>query len=338
MHDRSHSVPIRSKNNPNLFVYIYEDSGVDNIPTADRTYDSFTGLRDKQYLLKVLKKRMEDSVKSGKELSFAMFDMDNFKSINELLGYETGDDFIRIIGDSVSSVAKENNISAYRFGGEEFIIIFNNQDKAEQKRITDKVLADTNSNGTIRQKEDEYMENARGRMANYEMSTARVSNLLGLKSKKELYDDLLANLETPEAKNDPYLLKNAKKTEEELNSQYISLASERMYAEDDVQTQSMLLDILESYRANGKLSRQEMLKLDDYLKFCFDKSAELFQTKKWLKDFLDNDGFSITGSVVDFKPEFIKGKTPMQLVGVAGESLKQGKQCRKGRSYYSEKQ
>ena len=26
------------------------------------------------------------------------------------------------------------------------------------------------------------------------------------------------------------------------------------------------------------------------------------------------------------KPEFIKGKTPMQLVGVAGESLKQGKQ------------
>ena len=124
----------------------------------------------------------------------------------------------------------------------------------------------------------------------------------------------------------------------ELNSQYISLARERMDAEDDVQIQSMLLDILESYRANGKLSRQEMLKLDDYLRFCFDKSAELFQTKKWLKDFMNNGGFSITGSVVDFKPEFIKGKTPMQLVGVAGESLKQGKQCRKGRSYYSEKQ
>ena len=46
------------------------------------------------YLLKVLEKRIEEGKSSGKALSIAMFDMDNFKSVNELLGYETGDMFI----------------------------------------------------------------------------------------------------------------------------------------------------------------------------------------------------------------------------------------------------
>ena len=87
---------VRSRNNPNVYVYVYEDPTAD-ISIEDRTYDSFTGLKDKNYLLTVLDKKIEESQKTGKSLSIAMFDMDNFKSVNELLGYETGDDFIKAI-------------------------------------------------------------------------------------------------------------------------------------------------------------------------------------------------------------------------------------------------
>ena len=327
-------MPIRSKHNPNLLVYVYEDSNHD-LDINQRTYDSFTGLRDKQYLLAVMNKKMQESQATGKNLSFAMFDMDNFKSVNELLGYETGDDFIKFISEGIDSAAKENGLCAYRFGGEEFVIIYDNQSEEAQKLMTDKVLRNINSNKYIKSKEQDYLTNANERMANYSVSTAKINALMELKAKKEIYDDLLENLSTDEAKNDPYLIQCEKETDEELTSQYMSLVCERVNCESDLKTKELLFNAIETYKKDGRLTNAQTNRLDEYLRFCYDKSAELFQIKKWLNDFRNNEGFSITGSVVSFRPEFMKDKTPMQLIGIAGESLKRGKQISKGKNYYA---
>ena len=326
--------PIRSRNNPNLYVYVYEDPTAD-ISIEDRTYDSFTGLKDKNYLLAVLDKKIEESQKSGKSLSIAMFDMDNFKSVNELLGYETGDDFIKTISTTVDNIAKENKLGAYRFGGEEFVVIFEEQSEEEQKKIVDKILNSVNLNRTIKSKEDDYMQNAQGRMTSYSMSSAKIRTLMNLRTKQEIYDDLLENLQTELAKNDPYFVESVKENKKKLYSQYVSLAKERLHSEEDDKIRNMLFSVVTNYENSSELPEEDMSVLDEYLKYCYDKSAESFQIKKWLNDFLNNKGFSITGSAITFNPKFMKNKSPMQLIGVAGEVLKKGKDSRKGKSYYS---
>lgn len=334
MHSSSnHQKLVRSKNNPDLYFYIYEDSNT-GIDVSDRTYDSFTGLRDKNYLLAVLKKEIKECVQNGKNLSIAMFDMDNFKSVNEFLGYETGDDFIKYISDSVDKTAKANSVNAYRFGGEEFVIVFENQDTNKQKEIVNDVLNAINTNTCIKSKEELYTRNAKNRLFEYSVSTEKIDTLLNLKTKKQIYEDLIANL-SDSAKNDPYLLTSLKAVNDKLNSMYLYLLSESIKLEDDKKIKIFLTDMANSFEKQDLIDEEKQKELDEYLLYRYDKSAEMYQIKKWLMDFDNNKGFSITGGAMTFKPDFMKIRTPMDLIGVAGEILKRGKQTKKGKGYYS---
>ena len=324
--------PIIPKNNPNYQVYIYEDLNL-GIDINERTYDSFTGLRDKQYLLAVLTKKMEESQTTGKPLTFAMFDMDNFKSVNELLGYEVGDDFIKFIADAIDQTAQENGLSAYRFGGEEFVVIFENQDEDGQKEIVNKIVNSVNTNRYIKAQEETYSQNAQDRLVSYSLQISKINDLMDSKAKKEIYEDLRNNMQSEEAKNDPYLLDSIKKTDEKVRSDYLSLLQASIMGERDNNVKLFAINAMDAFRDDKPISKGEQDLLDEYLKFKFDKSAELFQVKKWLRDFKENKGFSITGSAVTFNPNFMKNKTPMQLIGIAGESLKRGKEAGKGKGY-----
>jgi diguanylate cyclase (GGDEF)-like protein len=58
----------------------------------------------------------------------AVCDMDNFKEINDRYGHLTGDEILRNIGNLFqTSIRKEDE--AYRWGGDEFVFLFHNQDR-----------------------------------------------------------------------------------------------------------------------------------------------------------------------------------------------------------------
>jgi len=70
--------------------------------------DELTGMGNRKYLLKRLKKEFEYAVKNYKELSIICLNIDNFKTCNEIEGYSFGDVILsqigQLLGQPVSSV------------------------------------------------------------------------------------------------------------------------------------------------------------------------------------------------------------------------------------------
>lgn len=66
--------------------------------------------------------RSERRSQSGDSLCVALLDVDHFKLVNDKHGHQAGDEVLRTLSDTMSSVLREGDFVA-RFGGEEFLII-----------------------------------------------------------------------------------------------------------------------------------------------------------------------------------------------------------------------
>jgi diguanylate cyclase (GGDEF)-like protein len=64
--------------------------------------------------------------------TIAMVDIDYFKKFNDSYGHETGDEALRMIANKLKAVTGGGN--AYRYGGEEFTIVFSNKSVSQVKQ------------------------------------------------------------------------------------------------------------------------------------------------------------------------------------------------------------
>jgi diguanylate cyclase (GGDEF)-like protein len=58
----------------------------------------------------------------GRKFTIAMLDIDHFKSFNDTYGHDTGDDVLKLVASRMTGVG--GNAKVYRYGGEEFTILF----------------------------------------------------------------------------------------------------------------------------------------------------------------------------------------------------------------------
>lgn len=77
--------------------------------------DELTGLPARRAL-------REDMLKLGSRYSLAMLDIDHFKKFNDRHGHDVGDQVLRMVASRLSNVSGGGR--AYRYGGEEFALIF----------------------------------------------------------------------------------------------------------------------------------------------------------------------------------------------------------------------
>jgi len=70
---------------------------------------------------------IEDSNRYNTTFSILLFDVDNFKNINDTYGHATGDDVLKDIVKNVKIFLRSSDI-LYRIGGDEFIILLRNTD------------------------------------------------------------------------------------------------------------------------------------------------------------------------------------------------------------------
>jgi diguanylate cyclase (GGDEF)-like protein len=63
----------------------------------------------------------------------AVCDMDNFKEINDRFGHLAGDDILRNVGQLLRASIRAQD-EAFRWGGDEFVVLFFNQDEDVAKR------------------------------------------------------------------------------------------------------------------------------------------------------------------------------------------------------------
>lgn len=86
--------------------------------------DGLTGL----YNRKEIQSRIEDQLRNVKKYEFCivMLDIDNFKSVNDTYGHQTGDTVIRSISDILKKDNGSGGFSGGRWGGEEFMLLLPN--------------------------------------------------------------------------------------------------------------------------------------------------------------------------------------------------------------------
>ncbi|RKQ29649.1 sensor domain-containing protein [Oceanobacillus halophilus] len=88
-------------------------------------HDFLTGLPNRRFFEEKLQKQLETCKENKKRLAVLFVDLDNFKSINDTLGHESGDRLlIKVAHVLKRSVPKNGMIS--RWGGDEFIIMLPN--------------------------------------------------------------------------------------------------------------------------------------------------------------------------------------------------------------------
>ncbi len=85
-------------------------------------YDELTSMPGRRALI-------EDMAKLGRKYSLAMIDIDHFKKFNDTYGHDTGDEVLKMVATKLSRVGGGGK--AYRYGGEEFTILFPSKDTDE---------------------------------------------------------------------------------------------------------------------------------------------------------------------------------------------------------------
>ena len=91
--------------------------------------DKLTGLATRENLDNYISKLNEDSV-------FVLCDIDDFKKVNDTYGHVFGDKILSILGKIIRQNIRHDDFAG-RYGGEEFLIIFNTSDiQAVKKRVS----------------------------------------------------------------------------------------------------------------------------------------------------------------------------------------------------------
>jgi diguanylate cyclase (GGDEF)-like protein len=97
----------------------------------------------KAYNRKALEKDLEEILEKGKDrdldMVVAVVDLDNFKEVNDRYGHLVGDFVLVKIVEFIKRVLRSEN-RVYRYGGDEFIIVFNRMDLDNVKRVIERLI------------------------------------------------------------------------------------------------------------------------------------------------------------------------------------------------------
>jgi two-component system cell cycle response regulator len=101
--------------------------------------DKLTSLYNRKYISEVLEVEFKRSKALHSNLSVVLFDIDNFKKINDTHGHDGGDFVLSELGAQVKASGLRERDLAGRYGGEEFIIVLTNSNETQAAEVAERV-------------------------------------------------------------------------------------------------------------------------------------------------------------------------------------------------------
>ncbi|BDY12287.1 GGDEF domain-containing protein [Hydrogenimonas cancrithermarum] len=110
--------------------------------------DPLTKLNNRKALEIDGKELLKHSSERNLNIVALMIDADDFKKVNDTFGHIAGDKVLILLSKLFKSSIRESD-KAYRYGGEEFLILFNRATKEEAKKIAERIMKAVRTNKLI---------------------------------------------------------------------------------------------------------------------------------------------------------------------------------------------
>lgn len=98
--------------------------------------DELSGLHNRHYL-----KRISQQLPSGGRYHLCILDIDHFKSVNDKYGHDIGDQVIKRVASVIKSRIRLSDY-AFRYGGEEFVLVIKTDAISQAISIADRIRQD----------------------------------------------------------------------------------------------------------------------------------------------------------------------------------------------------
>ncbi|MEN3046272.1 MAG: GGDEF domain-containing protein [Candidatus Hydrothermales bacterium] len=119
-----------------LTIMLFDEISIQNYALKELAFrDPLTNLYNLLYFEEHLKDILS-SFRNDKIPSF-MIDIDNFKQINDKFGHLVGDNFLREFSTEMRSLLKNSKNITFRYGGDEFVILFDEPFEKAKKIMED---------------------------------------------------------------------------------------------------------------------------------------------------------------------------------------------------------
>lgn len=100
--------------------------------------DPLTNLKNRKYLNDIIPKIESQNKRTNISYGILLLDIDYFKLVNDTYGHAIGDNAIKIVAQTLNESIRESDI-AFRYGGEEFLLLLYNCDEKYIQKIAEKI-------------------------------------------------------------------------------------------------------------------------------------------------------------------------------------------------------
>ncbi|HET7082515.1 MAG TPA: EAL domain-containing protein, partial [Candidatus Limnocylindria bacterium] len=102
-------------------------------------HDSLTGLANRALFRDRVAHALARQARSHGAVSVLFSDLDDFKTVNDSLGHDAGDQLLVAVAERLRAVMRPEDTTA-RFGGDEFAILLEDTDEAGARRAAERIL------------------------------------------------------------------------------------------------------------------------------------------------------------------------------------------------------
>ncbi len=120
------------------YIFALQNERQRQLLEESATLDPLTRLANRRVLDQMVLECLNDFARDNTPATLIVFDLDFFKQINDEFGHSVGDQLLQKLGEILSLRIRKTD-RAFRFGGEEFVVLARNTNLADARRLAEQL-------------------------------------------------------------------------------------------------------------------------------------------------------------------------------------------------------